>query len=259
VDTEIREKRVSAEGVARNYRKGGLMVVFDDIIRLFACISLIVGAMECFAGFKMMKSMLAIWGLLVGTMLGVIVGVEADSLALGFVLIIIFGVALAVLSYAFYSAGIFVLTAFLTMVAVYVLCENIFIALAFAICVGALAVLFGRHVCITVTAISGAVIVISSAYLIMDLELSAGDVAMFILWIPTALAGLAVQYITASKVEKDEMNVKSSLRSRNPSRSFSERKYPGMQRAYRNFCIKCGCELFGVAGKCPRCGYSCDE
>ena len=105
-------------------------MVFDDIIRLFACISLIVGAMECFAGFKMMKSMLAIWGLLVGTMLGVIVGVEADSLALGFVLIIIFGVALAVLSYAFYSAGIFVLTAFLTMVAVYVLCENIFIALA---------------------------------------------------------------------------------------------------------------------------------
>ena len=232
---------------------------FESIIRLFACISLIIGAIECFAGFKIMKAMMAIWGFFIGAMLGVVIGVLADSTALGVILVIVFGVTLAVLSFKFYLAGIFILTAFLTTIALYIMFENIFIALLFAIGVGILAIYFVKPVVIVTTAISGAGIILSSAYLMMDLGMNGSPVVTVILWIPIALAGIAVQYITTQKIKGDKLSVKSLLKSPNPSMTFSERKYPGMQRAYRNFCIKCGCELFGTTNKCPRCEYTYDD
>lgn len=235
------------------------MDAFDNIIRLFACISLVIGAVECFAGFKIMKAMMAIWGFFIGAMLGVVIGVVAESTILGFLLVIVFGVALAVLSFKFYLAGIFILTAFLTTIALYIMFENIFVALLFAIGVGVLAIYFVKPVVIITTAISGAGIILSSAYLMMDLGMNGSPVVTVILWIPIALAGIAVQYITTQKNKGEKLGVKAPLRSPNPSMTFSERKYPGMQRAYRNFCIKCGCELFGTTNKCPRCGYSYDD
>ena len=51
------------------------MADFDNIIRLFASISLIIGAVECFAGFKIMKAMMAIWAFFIGAVPGVIIGV----------------------------------------------------------------------------------------------------------------------------------------------------------------------------------------
>lgn len=235
------------------------MAAFDNIIRLFACISLVIGAVECFAGFKIMKAMMAIWGFFIGAALGVVIGVLAESTALGVILVIIFGVTLAVLSFKFYLAGIFILTAFLTTIALYIMFENIFIALLLAVGVGVLAMYFVKPVVIITTAVSGAGIILSSAYLMMDLGMNGSPVVTIILWIPIALAGIAVQYITTQKIKGDKLGVKSPLRSPNPSMTFSERKYPGMQRAYRNFCIKCGCELFGTTDKCPRCGYTYDD
>jgi len=236
---------------------------FESIIRLFACISLVIGAVECFAGFKIMKAMMAIWGFFIGAMLGVVVGVLAESTALGVILVIVFGVTLAVLSFKFYLAGIFILTAFLTTIALYIMFENIFVALLLAIGVGVLAIYFVKPVVIITTAVSGAGIIISSAYLMMMrnevFSLNPEPVATVILWIPIALVGIAVQYITTQKIKGDKLGVKSPLRSPNPSMTFSERKYPGMQRAYRNFCIKCGCELFGTTDKCPRCGYTYND
>lgn len=231
----------------------------DNIIKLFAYISLIIGAIECFAGFKIMKAMLAIWGFFIGAALGAFAGVAAESAVLGFALMIIFGGALAVLSYKLYLAGIFILTTFLTTIALYIMFENIFIALLLAVVVGVLSVLFVKPVVIITTAISGAGIILSSAYMIMDLGMNGSPIVTVILWIPIALAGMAVQYITTKKIKGEKLGLKSTLSSPNPSMTFSERKYPGMQRAYRNFCIKCGCELFGSTNKCPRCGYSYDD
>ena len=232
---------------------------FEGIISLFACISLIIGAVECFAGFKIMKAMLAIWGFFIGAMLGVAIGVSADSTTLGVILVIVFGVTLAVLSFKFYLAGIFILTAFLTTIALYIMFESIFIALLLAVGVGILAIYFVKPVVIITTAISGAGIMLSSAYLMRDLGINGSPVVTVILWIPLALAGIAVQYITTQKIKGDKFGVRAALKSPNPSMTFSERKYPGMQRSYRNFCIKCGCELFGTTNKCPRCGYTYDE
>lgn len=235
------------------------MSELESIIRLFACISLIIGAIECFAGFKIMKAMLAVWGFFIGAVLGVLIGVAAESTVLGAVLVIIFGAALAFLSYKLYLAGIFLLSAFLTAIALYIMFENIYVALLLAIGVGVLAIFFVKPVVIVTTAISGAGIILSSAYLIMNLGMNGSTFVTVILWIPIALAGIAVQYVTTKKIKDEPAGVGTSLRSSNPSMTFSERKYPGMQRAYRNFCIKCGCELFGSTDQCPRCGYSYDD
>lgn len=235
------------------------MEEFDNIIRLFACISLIIGAVECFAGFKIMKAMMAIWGFFIGAMLGVVIGVVAESTVLGVILVVVFGAILAILSFKLYIAGIFILTAFLTTIALYIMCENIFVALLLAIIVGILAIYLEKPVVIITTAISGAGIILSSAYMIMDLGLNGSPVVTVILWIPIALAGIAVQYITTQKIKSNKLGMKAKFKSSNPSMTFSERKYPGMQRAYRNFCIKCGCELLGATDKCPRCGYSYND
>lgn len=232
---------------------------FSDIIRLFACVSLIIGAVECFAGFKIMKAMLSLWGFFTGAMLGVIVGVATGNTIFGVVLIVVLGVALAVLAFKLYLAGIFILTAFLTAVASYIISGNIFAALFFAVVVGTLAMCFVKPVVILTTAISGSGIIVSSAYLIMNLKMNGNSVATAILWLPITAAGIAVQYITTQKTRGARSRHKDSLKSSDSSVTFSERRYPGMQRAYRNFCIKCGCELFGTASKCPRCGYIYDD
>lgn len=228
---------------------------FDNIIRLFACVSLVIGAIECFAGFKIMKAMLAIWGLFVGTMIGVIVGVTIDSTVLGFIFVVMLGLGFAILSYSLYSAGIFILTAFLTMVTIYTVSESVLISLLVAVIVGILAMYFVKPVVIISTSVSGAGIILSSAYTIMELGLKTSPVVTVILWVPMALIGIIVQCITTANTKKETSESRSLLR----AETFSERKYPGMQRAYRNFCIKCGCEMHSSTSKCSRCGYSYDD
>lgn len=239
---------------------GGIeMEMYSNIIRLFACISLVIGAVECFAGFKIMKAMMTIWGFFIGAMLGVIVGVASQSTVLGFILVIVFGTALAILSFKLYLAGIFILTAFLTAIALYIMCENIIIAVLLAIGAGVLSIYFVKPVVIVTTSISGAGIILSSAYIMMNLGMNENSLVTVILWIPIALAGIAVQYITTQKIKNEKLGARKPLQSANSSMTFSERKYPGMQRAYRNFCIKCGYELFATTNKCPQCGYRYDD
>ena len=43
------------------------------------------------------------------------------------------------------------------------------------------------------------------------------------------------------------------------SGALIEKKYPGFQKAFRNFCIKCGYDMSDLGGKCPRCGFDFDE
>ena len=228
----------------------------EGIIRIFAGISLIIGAVECFAGFKIMKAMLAIWGFFIGAILGVIVGVLSQNTILGLISVIVFGVILAVLSFKFYVAGVFILTAFLSTIAIYIICQKIFIALPLGIIIGVLAIYFVKPVVIISTAISGAEVMLSSACLMMNLTESRFITS--VLWIPIALLGIIVQFITTRKINGDT-DMKSSFSAPDSPETFNERKYPGMQKAYRNFCIECGYELSGTTNICPRCGLRCDD
>lgn len=231
----------------------------ESMVRLLACVSLIIGAVECFAGFKIMKIMMAVWGFFIGAFVGVVIGLIADSMAMGVVMIIFIGLALAILSFKLYIAGIFIFTAFMSGVAVYLIFESFVVSAWIGIAIGVLAVFFVKPVVIVTTAISGAGSIVSSAYMMMNLGLDENRMTTTLLWIPIALAGIVVQFITTQKIKGTNMGISTYMKSANPSMTFSERKYPGMQRAYRNFCIKCGCELFDGVSKCPRCGYSYDD
>lgn len=219
-----------------------------DALELFACIPLIIGAVECFAGFKIMKSMMAICGLLIGAVIGVAAGVFSDSILIGVIAIVLSGTILSVLSYKFYLAGVFILTSFLTFTATYMIFENVLASVLPAVIIGLLAICFVRPLVIAITAFSGAGIMLFSAYMVMGLEVNENSMITAILWIPIAVAGISCQYITTQKTKKATTE-----------ETFSERKYPGMQRAYRNFCIECGCEMSGESAKCPRCGFNFDN
>lgn len=232
------------------------MAELESVMRIIASVSLVIGAIECFAGFKIMKAMLAIWGFFIGAVIGVVVGAIGESMALAVILAIFFGIGLAILAYRLYLAGVFILIAFLTTVAIYVIAENITIALLVGFGVGALAIFFVKPIVIISTAFSGAGMILSSAYLMMDLGINETPVITAILWIPIAISGMVVQYVTTQGSKKGK-RVSNPNGYSNPSMTFSERRYPGMQRAYRNFCIKCGCELQGI-NECPRCGFTFD-
>lgn len=229
----------------------------EVIKSLIACISLIIGAVECFAGFKIMKATLVIWGFIIGAALGVVIGVSSEFVSLGVISVIVLGIVLAILSYKLYLAGIFMITVFLTTAAVYIIDENILVSLLIAVFVGVLAIFFVKPVVIISTAFSGAGIIVSSAYLMMKLGMNPNPAITAIMWIPIALAGTLCQYVTTLKPKSDKRKNVSGYG--DSAMTFSERKYPGMQRAYRNFCIKCGCEMQGSNTKCPRCGFSFDD
>ena len=132
--------------------------------------------------------------------------------------------------------------------------ENVYISLLIAIAAGVLSIYFVKPVVIITTSVAGAGIIISSAYLMMKLNINESPVITAILWIPIAVTGIIVQYITAKKRNREKRR-----NMYNQELTFSEIRYPGMQRAYRNFCIKCGYGMFGSVDECPRCGYSYDD
>ncbi len=233
--------------------------VYGSVIRLFACVSLIIGAVECFAGYKIMKVMMAIWGFFIGSLIGVIIGVASDSVALGFIMVVLLGVGLAVVAFRLYIAGIFILTAFLSAIALYIISDSMLISGIIAILIGVLAVFFVKPVVIITTSFSGAGIILSSAYIMMAQRVGDNPIITAILWIPIALAGIACQFITTQNTRAERKKVTGQRANQDSAMTFSERKYPGMQRAYRNFCIKCGCELLGSTDKCPRCGFCIED
>ncbi len=235
------------------------MLDFEAMIKLFAAVMLLFGAVECFAGFRIMKVMLAIYGFLAGTVIGVVLGVRSDSVALGLLFVVAAGTVLAALSYKLYQAGIFLMAMFLVSVAGFLVFDSLPPAMLTGFAAGILAVLFTKPVVVVTTAFSGARLMLSAAYMLMGLDTDADPVVTVVLWLVITAAGIACQYATTkgdAKTQRMPLNSTATV-AVNPA-SFSEKKYPGMQRAYRNFCIRCGTEM-GTASKCPKCGFRFDD
>lgn len=244
-----------------------MSIELENVISLFACFFLIMGAIECFSGYKALKVMLVIWGFLIGAMLGVVSGVLLDNTILGVILVLLFSVALAALFYKLYLVGVFLITFFLMIISLYLLTNNWLISMFLSAVTGIVSVFFVKPATIITTAFSGAGVLLASAYLMMgvmqpsDLRIANNIklITVFLLWLPITLSGIFCQFATTKNTKfgsykGNRIPAECSLES-----TFSERKYPGMQRAYRNFCIKCGRQLWGQTVKCPRCGYDYDE
>lgn len=234
------------------------MAWLESIIKYLACISLVIGAVECFAGFKIMKFATPIWACLAGIVLGGIIGVAVDSTLVAVMASIILGVSFALLSCVFYFAGIFTVSSFCGAVSFYLICDNTYFALLVAMGVGLLSVYFVRYTLISSSAIFGSGVVLLSAYCLMSIEMRDNPIITAIVWIPMATVGIFVQFITSPNIVGAKAGIGTLRKKSSSVVTISERKYPGMQRAYRNFCIKCGCELLG-SKVCPICKYRCDD
>ena len=87
----------------------GLVDLAGSFGRIICIVTLVIGILGCFFGFKLTKIYLGICGFLAGGILGIVLAVakdEAKFLLLGIVLAIVF----AVLAYKLYKLGVFVMT-----------------------------------------------------------------------------------------------------------------------------------------------------
>lgn len=216
---------------------------------------ILLGALECFAGFKTIKVMRYVWTFLLGVTIGTAIGTAMGSVSVGVFVSVLLGIAIALVSYRLYPAGVFILIATLTYFAAFLICRAYVISVFPAVTAGALAVIFKKPVIIAATSFSGSVLLAVSSWMLIDMNSGTFYIPIaliYVLIVFAAVMGMLCQYVTV--VRPIKMGRSRSYHSRNEI-SFSERRYPGMQRAYRNFCIKCGTELIGPDLKCPRCGF----
>ncbi len=232
------------------------------IIYAVCVITLIFGVLKCFCGFKIMKISMSVGGFLIGALIGAATAIISDNADISVFLAIVLGVLLAFLAYKLYLVGVFLLTFFWMSIAMYIFFESVPIALILAGVCGVLAVLFVRPTVIVSTAFSGAGVVMTVIRMLFmssdPLDLLRGttdaeSVMLNLLWVVTAALGAWIQFVTTRGEKLRESIPKAS------GLSAGERQYPGMQRAYRNFCIKCGCRLSEqTRSACPQCGYRQD-
>ena len=71
---------------------------FDILSKIYACIFMLIGSAECFAGYKLSKSIPEIKGFFIGAMAGIAVGFYTGSPVIGAVLIFSIGCFFAFLS-----------------------------------------------------------------------------------------------------------------------------------------------------------------
>ena len=168
---------------------------------VFGIIALVLGAVECFAGYKIMRPLVAIWGFFAGALLGTVIGIAAESLAIGTVLVLIFGGALVFLAIKYEKAGIGIQVGFLVIAAIYLVIARIMdvtvgawwlplmISLIFAVPCGFLATKFTKPFVVVSSAFGGAGIMFVSASIMILEKLSPNFVLMMIFLIPIALTG----------------------------------------------------------------------
>lgn len=234
------------EGIGKTDINNGWLVVVS-------LLALTLGALECFAGYKTMRVMIGFWGLFVGAIAGVAAGILCTGVIIPTILAIVCGLGLAVISYKFYNVGMFTVVAALAFLSFYLLTESVVISAVTAVLVGAAAIVFTDIVVIIATSVSGGALIAVSACMLFDSSFDIQLYVMYMVWVFMAVSGMICQHLTSGvKAFKIGMNIR---RKNKNTLSYSERRYPGLQRAYRNFCINCGYELTGEDLKCPRCRY----
>lgn len=175
--------------------------VFFDIPNITLVIGLIIALIQCFFGYKIIRSWIAIIGFLLGAVAGYgIVYMVTDELTYSLIGGLVGGILLAVLAYKVYLFGVFAIAGLGT----YYLCVSCLtidsnylqlVSIAIAILVAILAVKYMRPAIIIITAFTGAFAILEAlpAFLSFDLTMTLPYSAVL------GLAGAAVQFATTKK------------------------------------------------------------
>lgn len=223
-----------------------------DIAKVIAGICLLIGLVECFAGFKVYKFMMGIYGFFIGAGIGSVIAILCKIPDYAWIVALVMGIIFAILAYKLYLIGVFLMTLSLSALALFLLIKNIYIAVIAAFVIALLAVFFVKPVVIVTTAFSGAELIISSLYIIIGIW-NFNPIINIVLKVFVISIGIAFQFLTNRKSNSQKPAKVGA------QEYIDESKYPGMQKAYRNYCIKCGCQLYNSPNTCPQCGYSYDN
>jgi len=232
------------------------MRIFPAGFLFFGIVAIILGATACFAGYKIMRQLIAIWGLFIGILIGAIIGSLAHSSIVGGLLALIFSGGLVFLGYRYKTGGTIALVVFFVVAAFSAVMMNVleagkwWIMLLCAFALGAVAAFaatrFTKPVVIGASALGGTGIMFISASFVILGNLGAGLALTLILWIPISIFGIGVQMLTTIKKTIYVPGAKTP----------EEKRFPGMQTVCKNFCVKCGAPLVDGESRCPKCGFS---
>ena len=225
---------------------------------------IIAGVTECFAGLGVTRKVPSVCGFVISSAAGVYIGTTSRSNVFGILTVLLLGTVLTVAAYVFPRFGIIMHSAFVPSAAVYAVCGKPTAALAAAVLSAVMTVFLFRPAVIAVTSFSGSAAALISVFGITGHTFGEKPVLFLALWIAISAAGVIRQSVVSHRHPSESPFSRMHTAQYpipEPSPSVSEIKYPGMQRAYRNFCIKCGCEMHDAAqsGICPRCGFSFDD
>lgn len=168
----------------------GIISTLNQVMQAISFITLIIGIIQCFFGYKWLRFALAVSGFMTGAVIGSIVGLigglnstdsVSDVVNMIIAVMVIFGIIGAVISYKVYKLGVFLigfsgvyLISLLTSLAGRLMSGNDSIAAAFvtalipAVVAGVLMVKFTKPLIIIYTGISGAYTAAVSLAVLMD-------------------------------------------------------------------------------------------
>jgi hypothetical protein len=194
----------------------GILSMLGQFGNWIAVLGIVLGAIECFLGYRIFKIIVGITGFVVGASLGALLA-SADSQSQVIILLagLLGGVVGAVLSVVFYFIGIFLIGAVLGAVLGYVLFSlastspRAVVLLILAVIAGIVAVVFQKLMIIVSTAFGGAWGVVSGVASFARLAIGPLDTQalsylrprtlypLILCWLALGLIGVVVQYRSA--------------------------------------------------------------
>lgn len=233
----------------------------EILMIVFAVAALIIGTTECFVGYKSIKELPWLMGFVAGASLGVAIGFVVHNSIIGVILFFAIGIVTALLSICWKSVGILCTSLCFGTVAASIVFQDII----FGITAGFICLLFTMFFykigSVISSSLFGSSLIIFSALQIMNISNNGIIRIIFciVIWIAATFVGSICQFLTTFYDDFDQRNIIDTIKDYNESESFSQKRYPGLQRAYRNYCIKCGYDVSDLGGKCPRCGFDFDK
>jgi uncharacterized membrane protein len=189
----------------------GIFEAFSQINALIAVFLLIIGALQCFYGYKLFKFWIAVtWFIVFGLLGGIIGNSFAGDMGSTVFFAIMFAVLGAWISFKLYLAGVFLLCGSLGFLLGYLLTQEMALGIIIGLVLGVLGTLFVKPVVIISTSLSGGIGVGMALATLLEVESSLTRVILSIIFV---ILGLYVQYITN--------NSRSTVKSNHPGKPMS--------------------------------------
>ena len=164
-----------------------------DIINI---ITLVIAIVTCFFGYRLNKTLIAIFGLIIGFELGItyLPNFLSDQTII-YIISTVLAIVVGIISYNLYLVGVFLLCA----LAVYILCGNLgldeniktIIGVIAGIIAGILGVKFTRPLIIISTSLAGATTIIENVFSLLNIQNNIFELLLFLI---IAILGITYQF-----------------------------------------------------------------